>query len=661
MRASEIYETAVEDLKNRLPKLKSHTYDSIDNLMQDISFRHRITGKKLHDLFVHKYGHTPDTWIKKLKDRLEERGVAEGSEPDAYGRTGEKHECGSCDGTGIDTHDDECSECGGKGWVRDKESLKKQGMAEATGDEKFDTMMGRMTAEPKYPDKEMPPTSIPELIQWAHENRKKYHEYFAGWARKNKFTNVNDALEWFGDNVDPSNPWGPKDRIDVFGRPAAEELQDAAKHDPKAAELMTVYACYEEIVFDWPDDYRQMNMPDSRKGTDEGVAEGMAGKVLFRGTGDNGGTYEIIQSGPNDYMIHANGKHIDTYGSLQRAMSVLQNEVPGLTKGVAEDAGDSQIKPGMKTQYGTVVSVKGNTVTVRASNGELTTVNIHDIKQGMAEGTKTGDPVYIEGCEWDDVVNWLVKNVGPITKKNPNYAQGYEGRGWILYPTNRTDEEGLEVLELSANTKLANKQVLAKRIQMACSGQQGVAEEESEGAIQRKQYPEYYKHRDSGTIFRTQNADGQRMDITPDDEEWDDHYKQQFKDMPTPNDGGFWNSDNTAAYVEEDWNKVNKKDKTSGMSQKAVNAYRRENPGSKLKTAVTTKPSKLKKGSKAANRRKSFCARMGGNKGPMKKPNGKPTPKALALRRWNCESIEELQELVMLAEQFVNKKKNESI
>ena len=87
----------------------------------------------------------------------------------------------------------------------------------------------------------------------------------------------------------------------------------------------------------------------------------------------------------------------------------------------------------------------------------------------------------------------------------------------------------------------------------------------------------------------------------------------------------------------EDWNKVNKKDKTDGLSQKAVNAYRRENPGSKLKTAVTTKPSKLKAGSKDAKRRKSFCARMSGNEGPMKKPNGEPTPKALALRRWNCE------------------------
>jgi hypothetical protein len=105
--------------------------------------------------------------------------------------------------------------------------------------------------------------------------------------------------------------------------------------------------------------------------------------------------------------------------------------------------------------------------------------------------------------------------------------------------------------------------------------------------------------------------------------------------------------------INEDWNKVNKKDKTSGMSQKAVNAYRRENPGSKLKTAVTTKPSKLKPGSKDAKRRKSFCARMSGNKGPMKKPNGKPTPKALALRRWNCESIEQMEELVMIAEQKI--------
>jgi hypothetical protein len=90
--------------------------------------------------------------------------------------------------------------------------------------------------------------------------------------------------------------------------------------------------------------------------------------------------------------------------------------------------------------------------------------------------------------------------------------------------------------------------------------------------------------------------------------------------------------------LNEDWQKANKKDRTAGMSQKAVNAYRRENPGSKLKTAVTTKPSKLKKGSKASKRRKSYCSR---SRGQMKMHNiscAKTPDKAIckARRRWNC-------------------------
>jgi cytidyltransferase-like protein len=56
-----------------------------------------------------------------------------------------------------------------------------------------------------------------------------------------------------------------------------------------------------------------------------------------------------------------------------------------------------------------------------------------------------------------------------------------------------------------------------------------------------------------------------------------------------------------------------------------------------IKTAVTTPPSKLDPKGKAAKRRKSFCARMGGMKGPMKDEKGRPTRKAMSLRRWNCE------------------------
>jgi len=90
--------------------------------------------------------------------------------------------------------------------------------------------------------------------------------------------------------------------------------------------------------------------------------------------------------------------------------------------------------------------------------------------------------------------------------------------------------------------------------------------------------------------------------------------------------------------VLEDWQKVNKKDKTDGMSKKAVNAYRREHPGSKLKTAVTTKPSKLKKGSKASKRRSSYCSRSAGQKKMHHIDCSKTPDKAIckARRRWNC-------------------------
>ena len=84
------------------------------------------------------------------------------------------------------------------------------------------------------------------------------------------------------------------------------------------------------------------------------------------------------------------------------------------------------------------------------------------------------------------------------------------------------------------------------------------------------------------------------------------------------------------------WTRKAGKSASGGLNKKGVASYRKANPGSKLKMAVTTPPSKLKPGSKDANRRKSFCARMSGVKGPMKKPNGEPTRKALALRKWNC-------------------------
>ena len=87
--------------------------------------------------------------------------------------------------------------------------------------------------------------------------------------------------------------------------------------------------------------------------------------------------------------------------------------------------------------------------------------------------------------------------------------------------------------------------------------------------------------------------------------------------------------------VDEDWQKVNRQDKTAGLSSAAVKAYRRENPGSKLQTAVTEKNPEGKR----ANRRKSFCRRMSGMKAKLTSAKTSRDPDSninKALRRWNC-------------------------
>jgi hypothetical protein len=92
-------------------------------------------------------------------------------------------------------------------------------------------------------------------------------------------------------------------------------------------------------------------------------------------------------------------------------------------------------------------------------------------------------------------------------------------------------------------------------------------------------------------------------------------------------------------FIIEDWQKSKYKNPNGGLTQAGVNAYRREHPGSKLKTAVTTKPSKLKPGSKAANRRKSFCARMSGMKKRLTSAKTAHDPDSRinkALRKWHC-------------------------
>jgi len=87
------------------------------------------------------------------------------------------------------------------------------------------------------------------------------------------------------------------------------------------------------------------------------------------------------------------------------------------------------------------------------------------------------------------------------------------------------------------------------------------------------------------------------------------------------------------------WQRKEGKNPEGGLNKKGIASYRRQHPGSKLSTAVTTKPNKLKPGSKSANRRKSFCARMSGMKKRLTSAKTARDPNSRinkSLRKWNC-------------------------
>jgi hypothetical protein len=74
------------------------------------------------------------------------------------------------------------------------------------------------------------------------------------------------------------------------------------------------------------------------------------------------------------------------------------------------------------------------------------------------------------------------------------------------------------------------------------------------------------------------------------------------------------------------WQKKEGKNPSGGLNEKGRKSYERENPGSNLQAPQP----------EGGPRKRSFCARMGGVKGPMKDEKGRPTRKALALKKWKC-------------------------
>jgi len=140
---------------------------------------------------------------------------------------------------------------------------------EATGDERFDSMMGQIQREPRIPDSQMPPTDVKDLYHWAMKHHKPYHKIFAKWANREGFKSVAPALQKAGNlDSDAIDYWTP-DVWKLWYGPDSEMPRHWSKErvpDELRDYLEGVFDAYENIWQDWPTGYRQIG--------DRGVAEG---------------------------------------------------------------------------------------------------------------------------------------------------------------------------------------------------------------------------------------------------------------------------------------------------------------------------------------------------------------------------------------------------
>jgi hypothetical protein len=151
---------------------------------------------------------------------------------------------------------------------------------EATGDEKFDTMMGQIQREPKYPDSQMPPTDVKDLYQWAVKNNKPYHKIFAEWANREGYKSVAPALQRAGDlDTEALDYWTPRVWKIYWGEVRGIDSEMPPEWSKKRVPdelrdyLETVFDAYDRIVFDWPTEYRQIG----GQGVAEGIVDALKG------------------------------------------------------------------------------------------------------------------------------------------------------------------------------------------------------------------------------------------------------------------------------------------------------------------------------------------------------------------------------------------------
>ena len=613
-------EKAVKELEDGLKKLDDISYNSIDKLMRRIMKKHDMTAKQLHYAFKDKHNKIPDDWIKNLKEETKsgDEGLRDwfNKSKSSDGKSGWVQLGGKWAGKPCARQEGQTStpKCGSSKMKRalskDEEELARRrkniqdpNQPQKTGGAKPTNVRTEEMDLQEVKDK--PSKGSGKKDACYHKVKSRYDVWPSAYA--------SGALVKCR-KVGAAN-WGTK---------SEETMQEEERYCPLCDKRETRSQCtYGEKTWDKVSvKDEEYSMARSELKTIEDAVKRLKAKVE-KGEGDLEAWVQSKITKAADYIDTA-ADYIDsgemeesvgfTIDSQEHKKSRKREKIRNIaTRGSTEGEKSAAFKklgsvvelPSIKKEENLVDKLTNEILDEKCWTG-------YKRKKGTTEFEK-GSCVKKENVTIEDAEGNTFAEVIDLIKPEP--IKGFKSQveeatrlqaqtGNIIGVTLSWRGKYYMIQIFFPQTKVPSRLEISNEIQKIYPGSRVVTYRVSD-----------FKPGDHPLMFAYKGGNGGKLGAN----------KNYVKTM----------GEEAEVEVDEDWQKVNRQDKTAGLSQKAVNAYRRENPGSKLQTAVTEKNPTGKR----ASRRKSFCSRMSGMKKRLTSSETAKDPDSninKALRRWNC-------------------------
>ena len=588
-------DNAVEELEDQLKDLKDTSYDSIDKLMRRIMKKHDMTAKQLHNAFVDKNGKTPDDWIEDLEE-----------------------------GTLHHWFRGSRSKGGKPGWVQADGSPCANEPGETKTPKCFSS--GRLKSLKRKGKKGL------ALIKSAVRRKRQKDKGQQAKSGAAAPTNV------------PTFAKGKKDPNYVKAEPGIKEAMELneAKKDKPGKGSGTKDACYHKVKarYDvWPSAYASGALVKCRK-------------VGADNWGNQSEETQMIRYCPKCQKDETRSEC--KYGPKYWDMFSIPSSLTGLSANQikydpnrphpANEAYDHEYSMARSELSTIIAAAKRLKKKIGKGEGSLEAWVQSKITKAADYIDTAAD--YVDSGEMSEgIIDTLAAKVGPVIDKGVNAVFGKPKvtiKEPKVTPPPTPGYPNKAVPEPASNRFLRPDPSPSPTSSSSAQPQQkNYGNVGSVGNVGGNLRYVMDKAKERNKILNQQNSYQPEGDLIDEAGKkcWTGYKKKGTQELF----GKKYNRCVKEGYsnwreelgLTEDWQKVNRQDKTDGLSQKAVDAYRRENPGSKLQTAVTEK----KPTGKRAKRRASFCRRMKGMKSKLTSAKTARDPDSRinkALRRWNC-------------------------